>query len=108
MALMTESAGSTGSGLEADAHPVAPWADAQDAQQAANSAAEAQGGYAFALDVDLNAAPEALPDSVPPPEVAPLLANLQAAAREQARKAQEDEDAFSAAVASDRLPMSRH
>jgi hypothetical protein len=110
LALLTESA--SVNMVEADAHPVAPWAhatDAADAQQAANSAAEAQGGHNFALDLDVTAGPGALPDPVQPPEVAPLLASMQAAAaREQARRAQEQEDAFSAAVASDRAPVSRH
>lgn len=112
MALATESSGQQAS--DAEAHPLAPWANAEDAigaQAAAQAAAEAQGGHHFALDVDLGAAPEELPEKQDPDlALAPLLAEMQAqaaAAREKARLLQE-EDAFSAAVASERAPVSRY
>ena len=103
-------------GSEADAHPLAPWAahadDPAAAHAAAQAVAEAQGGHHFALDVDLTVAPEPLPETREGDrqrELAPLLAELKAAAaRDDALRAQaEAEDAFSAAVASERVPVSR-
>jgi hypothetical protein len=115
MALVKD-AGPQFAGNEADAHPLAPWAahgdDPAAAHAAAQAVAEAQGGHRFALDVDLTAAPEPLPQTRQAPdelELAPLLAELKAsAARQDAARAQaEVEDAFSAAVASERMPVSR-
>lgn len=102
-------------GDEAQAHPLAPWAHAEDtatAQALAQGLAEAQGGHRFALDVDLTVAAQALPEKQHEPtelELAPLLAELKAAAaREEKVRAQaEAEDAFSAAMASERMPVSR-
>jgi hypothetical protein len=114
MAIATESAGGQ-SASDAEAHPLAPWANAADAQgalEAAQAAAEAHGGHHFALDVDLDAAPEALPEKQEPEELqfAPLLAEMQASAARQnaVRVQQEEEDAFSAAMASERAPVSRY
>jgi hypothetical protein len=115
MALVKEAAPGC-AGDEADAHPLAPWAahadDPAAAQAAAQAVAEAQGGHRFALDVDLTGAPESLPalrDRTEELELAPLLAELKAAAaRNDALRAQaEAEEAFSAAVASERVPVSR-
>lgn len=111
MALAAESSGLQ-TGSDAESHALAPWANAEDAigaQVAAQAVAEAQGGLHFALDVDLGVAPEELPEKQDPDhDLAPLLAEMQAqAAREKARLLQE-EDAFSAAVASERAPVSRY
>lgn len=104
-------------GLPADqAHPLAPWAHAEDAgsaQAAVQAAGDAQGGHDFALDVDLDARHMPLPEDRTHPDVAPLLEGVQAAARETAareaaRRRQEEEDAFSAAVASERAPAGRY
>jgi hypothetical protein len=108
LALLTDTSSDT------DAQPLAPWAHAEDAaeaQVAAQEHAEAEGGHRFALDIDLSAAPEALPEKREEPamEVGPLLAELQAASARAAaeRRRQEEEEAFSAAVASERIPVSR-
>lgn len=115
MRVQTESAGTADQASEAEAHPLAPWAEAEnphDAHLLAQHAAEAHGGLHFALDVDLGAAPAALPEKEEQPDLTPLLAEMraaaarEAAARDAARKATE-EDAFSAAVASERVPVSR-
>jgi pilus assembly protein FimV len=109
MAIATE--GGAQAGSDAEAHPLAPWANAEDAigaRAAAQAAAEAQGGHHFALDVDLGAAHEELPETAEPVDLAPLLADIQSSAREKARVQQEEEDAFSAAVASERTPVSRY
>lgn len=110
MAIATESTGASGS--DADAHPLAPWANAEDAMgahAAAQAAAEAHGGHRFALDIDLGATPEELPEKREPEvDLAPLLAGMQASARDKARLQQDEEDAFSAAVASERAPVSRY
>jgi hypothetical protein len=97
-----------------EAQPLAPWAHAEDAAEAhavAQHHAEAEGGQRFALDIDLSAAPEPLPEKPEEPavEVGPLLAELQAASARAAaeRRRQEEEEAFSAAVASERMPVSR-
>ena len=115
MALVQEAA-HLSAGNAADAHPLAPWAahadDPAAAHAAAQAVAEAQGGHRFALDIDVTVAPGPLPepqDRREELELAPLLAELKAAAaREDALRAQaEAEDAFSAAVASERVPVSR-
>ena len=102
------------SASDAEGHPLAPWANADDAHgahAAAQAAAEAHGGDHFALDIDLGAAHEALPDTQSEEsQLAPQLAEMQAAAARQklAQAQQDDEDAFSAAVASERAPVSRY
>lgn len=113
LALATESTGQASADLES--HSLAPWAHSDnvlDACAAAQAAAEASGGHRFALDVDLGAAAEPLPGAVRHEtgelSVAPMLAEMQAtAAREAAERTQrvrqEEEDAFSAAVASERM-----
>jgi hypothetical protein len=115
MAIATENAVAQMPGSEAEAHPLAPWAHAEDpaaAQAVAQAVAEAQGGHRFALDVDLSVAPQSLPEKQEEPArraPAPLPAARRAAAvREDTERAQADaEDAFSAAVASERVPVSR-
>jgi hypothetical protein len=106
---------------DAEGHPLAPWAHADDPTAAhlmAQAVADAQGGHHFALDVDLGAAPPALPEPVPlhedvQPDLDPLLAvSLAAADRDRAARARAarraaEEDAFSAAMASERIPVSR-
>ncbi|MBC5783131.1 hypothetical protein H8N03_09265 [Ramlibacter sp. USB13] len=97
--------------------PLAPWAHAEDAQAAAQQMADADGGRHFALDVDLTA-PAPLEDTTEF-QLEPMLERVKESAREQAardqaareeaaRKAREEEDAFSAAVASERAPVSRY
>jgi pilus assembly protein FimV len=100
---------------ERDSHALAPWALAEDSAEAAVAAkavAEAVGGRHFALDVDLGAAPEPLPETVLQPDTEEIAARLRAekeAARQAfARKLAEEEDAFSAAMASERVPASRY
>ncbi len=107
---------------DAESQPLAPWAQADDpaaAQAAAHAIADADGGRHFALDVDLSAAPAPLPEKQEPAapadpelelELAPLIAEMQAAAEHEAlaRAQAEAEEAFSAAVASERAPMSRY
>ncbi len=103
-------------GADVDAHPVAPWAHAQDAHEAhaaAVEAADAQGGGQFGLDVDLSdstADPAEVSTPVAPElQLAPLLQEIQASSRQEvARRQEEEEDAFSAAVASERIPASRY
>jgi hypothetical protein len=98
------------------AAPLAPWAhtdDAASALAATQGAVDASGGHHFALDFDLGAsAPEPLPEQQGPDDdarLAPLLAEMKAAAsREADKRRQEDEDAFSAAVSSERVPVSRY
>lgn len=113
LALLTEAA--VPSAATAGGHALAPWAHTDDAQSAAQAIAEAQEGEGFALDVDLTApAPLAASRDKPPLEF--TLEELdtgkperEAEARAEAvRRAQEDEDAFSAAVASERVPVSRY
>jgi hypothetical protein len=73
--------------------------------------ASADGGSHFGLDLDLGAAvPEPLPERPKTElELVPMPEKIQAdSAREAARRAQEEEDAFSAAVASERIPVSRY
>jgi hypothetical protein len=95
--------------------PLAPWAHAEhlgEAQAFAQAVAEDVGGHRFALDIDLSVVPEVLPDKAPEPDPQVLAARLvadKAAAREAAeRAAREAEDAFNAAVASERAPISRY
>lgn len=113
MARATEVAGGQ-TASDAEAHPLAPWANAEDAHgahAAAQAAAEAHGGHHFALDVDLGAAPEQLPESNPDARRAvPFGADAKTSAARPApvRPVVEEEDAFSAAVASERLPMGRY
>jgi hypothetical protein len=123
MALVTDS----GAGAsEAESQPLAPWAHSDDpaAVEALHAIADATGGHHFALDVDLTAAPEPLPATQEPAplpelelqdlELAPLIAEMQASAereaqvRAQALAQAEAEDAFSAAVAGERAPVSRY
>ena len=99
----------------ADGQPLAPWADAgsaQATQHALDELAYAEVGVNPGLDLDLGAA---MPAPLPEPEpsgrdLAPMLDKLQAAsARELAQLRQRElEDAFSAAVASERIPASRY
>jgi hypothetical protein len=116
LALALGAEGAAAVSAEDDAHPLAPWANAADAQAAhalAQDFAEA-GGDHFALDVDLTAAPDALPEpqdaAFPDLELAPLVKEMQEQARREAalRAAAEEEDAFSAAVASERAPITRY
>lgn len=114
MRLAAEEAAPQLDATEAEAHPLAPWANVDGpgaAHAAAQGVAGAEGGPHFALDVDLGAEPDAAPAEATEPDLGPLLQEMQAAARETAlrnaeRKAQQ-EDAFSAAVASERIPVSR-
>lgn len=101
--------------------PLAPWAhveDAHAAQEAAKDAADADGGRHFALDVDLTSTAP-LEAAASEFRLAPMLARAkdsarekaareQAAREEAARRAREEEEAFSAAVASERFPVSRY
>lgn len=99
---------------DADVHPLAPWARPEDplaAQSFTDALPEADGGHHFALDVDLTAAPGPLPESSDPEaaelKLAPLLEELQEQARRDAQargaRAVQEQDAFSAAVASERV-----
>lgn len=112
-ALATARAGTAPAPVEeAEAHPLAPWAHADDVQSAsvaAQAAAEAQGGAGFGLDLDLTAAPP------PPARIVEAEADLEfelepiaPPAREPQRQETEDEEAFSAAMASERVPVSRY
>ena len=101
----------------AEAHPAAPWAGAQDAQEAHAAlaqAAQGQGGSRFGLDVDLSEqaadAAEVSTPALPDLQRAPVPPAVQAASeREQERRRQEEAaEAFSAAVASERMPASRY
>ncbi len=102
MALLTDS-GARGTADDADGHALAPWASAETPAQArmmAEQAAEVSGGHNFALDFDLSAQPELLPETRQNPENA-----------HPARKPQPvaEEDAFSAATSreSRRGPLGR-
>lgn len=113
LALLTEAA--VPAAGTSDGHALAPWAHTDDAQSAAQAIAEAQDGDGSGLDVDLTApAPLAAGADKPPLEFTledldTMAAEREAAARaEAARRAQEEEDAFSAAVASERVPVSRY
>jgi hypothetical protein len=87
--------------------PLAPWAHDRDLA----TAAEAEGGRQFGLDVDLSAK-EARGASVsatlaPTLELMPMLVDPEVAQAEAARCVSEAEDAFNAATASERVPVSR-
>ncbi|MEJ8839649.1 hypothetical protein [Ramlibacter sp. AN1133] len=95
--------------------PLAPWAHAEhlgEAHAFTQAVAEDVGGDRFALDVDLSVVPVTLPEKAhepDPQELAALLLAQKEAARQAAeRAAREAEDAFSAAVASERAPISRY
>lgn len=98
----------------AEPHPVAPWADAEDAHAAglaAQAVADAKGGDSFGLDLDLSSTPAAPSAFVPASALELELAPIDPPAPQQ--RAQEDDadadaDAFSAAVASERAPASRY
>lgn len=112
MALVRDSGGDQAS--EADGHALAPWANLEDPQQAAaavQGAAESVGGYRFALDLDLGAAAEELPDSQPAELDSGLMREFESLRNAQAAQAArvtgpaplaEDEDAFSAVMASEK------
>jgi hypothetical protein len=119
---LAEEAGPPAAAHAREEPALAPWAHADDAAAAlalVQAAADAQGGRHFALDVDLGAAPPPLPGPGPAlqevgaPTLDPLLAELQAAAerahaeREHAARQAAQEEAFSAAMASERIPVSR-
>lgn len=94
----------------AEGHPVAPWAHAEDthaAGLAAQAVADAQGGEHFGLDLDLTA-PVTPSGPVLELELEPLEALEPPPAQAQAGEPVEEEDAFSAAVASERVPVSRY
>ncbi|HEX2546462.1 MAG TPA: hypothetical protein VHL79_16390, partial [Ramlibacter sp.] len=118
LALLAENAAPQ-SNADAEAHPLAPWAANGDdpglAQALAGDALpDADGGHQFALDVDLTASPEPLPDRQDPEllelELAPLLEEMKEQAKRNAkvRATTPEEDAFSAAMASERGPISRY
>jgi hypothetical protein len=116
MNLVTEASSVPGTG---DGHAVAPWAHAEDvagAQLAVQAVPDVDQGGALGVDIDIGAA-FADPSPQPPridPDVAPLIAEMHAAAREAQERAEairrqeEEVDAFSAAVASERMPISRY
>jgi hypothetical protein len=118
VAMIAEAGAAQAAAQTADAHPLAPWANAEDpaaAEALAQAMADADGGRHFALDVDLDAGPEPLPEKEEVPleielELAPLISEVQAATRREAaaRAQTEAEDAFSAAVALERAPSTRH
>lgn len=92
----------------AEAHPVAPWAHAEDthaANLAAQAVADADGGEHFGLDLDLTAP---VTPSGPVLELEPLEAPEPPPAQAQGGEPVEEEDAFSAAMASERVPVSRY
>ena len=97
-----------------DEAPLAPWAHDRDldaALEAEPVAAEADGGRQFGLDVDLSAtaAPAASVSAPPAPtlNLVPMLGEVEAERADAERRTQEAEDAFSAATASERVPVSR-
>lgn len=101
MTLLTDAAVPP-AGHGAQAHPLAPWAQAEDAPPAP---ALADAGAPSGLDVDLTQ-PAPL-EAVRLPAVEGL--DVAAAARAEAeRRAHEEEEAFDAAVASERVPASRY
>jgi pilus assembly protein FimV len=123
MRLATEAA-AVAPATDAEGHALAPWAHGEDAA-AAHAALYSAAADAPAVDIDLDAV-RRMPDPAPQPEpgaepelllddpaVAPLIAEMQAAAREAeqrvlaSRRAEQDEDAFSAAMASERAPTAR-
>ena len=95
--------------------PLAPWAHAEhigEAQAYAQAVGEDVGGHRFALDIDLSVGPAILSGKPPQPSAEELAARLLAekeAAREAVeRAAREAEEAFNAAVASERAPLNRY
>ncbi|MBE7367753.1 hypothetical protein [Ramlibacter pallidus] len=98
-------------GHEADPHPLAPWAHADDtasALAATQGSVGGEGGHHFALDFDLGtAAPEAAPQAEGPRAALPLPPSRANASREAARRTREQEDAFSEAMHGERVPVSR-
>jgi hypothetical protein len=112
-----------GSGDEDEGHALAPWARSEDPEQArlaAQAAGDAAGGHRFGLDLDLSVAPEQLPEARPAPleaarRVAPRgpsaprapVAPVAPAPADPFNTGQsplaEDNDPFSAAVASERI-----
>jgi pilus assembly protein FimV len=109
--------GGTASGTAADAHPLAPWAEAQDAHEAEAALAEApemQVGGLFGLDLDLSektaAAAEVSTAGPPELQLAPLPQPTQVAPDPELERRREEDaaEAFSAAVASERVPVSRY
>lgn len=111
--LAAETAG--GQAADGGTDVLAPWAHAEDtagALAATQDAVDSQGGGPFALDIDLGAAAQALPEKDEALEefrLAPMLAEMQATAAREAeqRNRRDEEDAFSAAMSSERVPVSR-
>ncbi|MCG2592762.1 hypothetical protein LZ009_08195 [Ramlibacter sp. XY19] len=105
----------TGAGAEDDLHAIAPWARSEDPEQVrlgAEEAGEAAGGHRFGLDLDLSA--EAPPEAQrAPSELAPLELTLEPPDAPASRLDPfhtgaaalpgDDDDPFSAAVASERI-----
>ncbi|MBL0426034.1 hypothetical protein [Ramlibacter alkalitolerans] len=94
--------------------PLAPWAHAEhlaEAQAFVHAMGDDFGGHPFALDLDLSVAPQPLPEKAPEPDAqelaALLLAGREAARQAAERAAREAEEAFNAAVASERAPFPR-
>jgi pilus assembly protein FimV len=113
MLLATEDQAAAGRGQQDQA--LAPWAHAEhahEAQAVAQAVADDFSGHRFALDIDLSVVPQAQPEKPSQPDAQEVAARLLAekeAARHHAaaRAAAEAEDAFSAAVAFERAPISR-
>jgi hypothetical protein len=103
MALLTDA----GPGEDAEGHALAPWASADSpaqARMAAERAAEVSGGHNFALDVDLTAQAEALPEPQQVKRPAPPAPRKP----EPELRLDDGEDAFSAAVSREnRRPTTR-
>lgn len=100
-----------------DGHALAPWANAEDAagaRLAVQSLADVGDGSVFGVDIDLGAPAAPVAPAIREPETSPLIAEMQAAAREaeeraaRKRRQEEEVEAFSAAVASERMPLARH
>jgi hypothetical protein len=93
---------------------LAPWAHAEHAHEAhalARAVVEDFGSHRFAVDIDLTVVPRALPEKPPQPDAqevaARLMAEKEARQAAAARAAAEAEEAFNAAVAFERTPVSR-
>jgi hypothetical protein len=113
LVLAAEAGAGPGPG-RAQEQPLAPWADAEhlaEAQAFVEAAGEDFGGHRFGLDVDLSVVPHTLPDKPREPDAqelaALMLAGREAARQAAERAAREAEEAFNAAVASERAPISR-
>jgi hypothetical protein len=99
-----------------EGHALAPWAHAENlagAHEAVQAATEVDDPGALGVDIDVGmAVPDPLPTFVPP-DLAPLIAQMQAAAREAqdragtSRRLADHEDAFNAATASERMRLTR-